>query len=153
MLPAMKVNENYKIITLLRQRYSCCCKIYWSFGKKIRRIGIGRPSTYAPTFYHYQQKLCWERKFRWTRAQLHTIDFAIRKSREKLLKENTGSDKEISSYRYWNDCYGFLGKEFRKYFDYNFTAKSRTGFWWNCRGNLSLVKKWCRNSTINFTQM
>jgi DNA topoisomerase-1 len=28
MLPAMKVNENYKIITLLRQRYSCCCKIY-----------------------------------------------------------------------------------------------------------------------------
>jgi DNA topoisomerase-1 len=64
-----------------------------------------------------------------------THNVAIRKSREKLLKENTGSDKGKLVPRYWND-YGFLGKEFRNILDYNFTAKVEQDFDEIAEGNL-----------------
>jgi DNA topoisomerase-1 len=50
MLPAMKVNENYRIITLQQRNDTQeLRRIEASLVKKTGRTRIGRPSTYAPT--------------------------------------------------------------------------------------------------------
>jgi DNA topoisomerase IA len=50
MLPAMKVNEkllnNYITAT---EVFKTSSSLYWGFISKIEELGIGRPSTYAPT--------------------------------------------------------------------------------------------------------
>jgi DNA topoisomerase-1 len=68
------------------------------------------------------------KEIRWTRAQLHTIDFAIRKSRGEVIERKYGSDKgKLVPTDIGTIVTDFLVKN-RKYFDYNFTAKVEQDF-------------------------
>lgn len=133
MLPALKVNErltnNYITAT---ERFSRPPARYTEAAlvKKLEELGIGRPSTYAPTIStiisrNYVEKGSFEgqeRKYR----QLTLKGSAVS---EQELSENVGSDKgklvptDIGSIV--ND---FLVNHFENILDYNFTAKVEQDF-------------------------
>ncbi|MWB95219.1 type I DNA topoisomerase [Flavobacterium sp. GA093] len=141
MLPAMKVNEklanNYITAT---ERYSRPPARYTeaSLVKKLEELGIGRPSTYAPTIStiinrNYVEKGTLEGQERnYTQLTLQTG-----KVGEKLLKENTGSDKgKLVPTDIGTIVTDFLVKNFGNILDYNFTAKVEQDFDEIAEGNI-----------------
>ena len=142
MLPAMKVNEkllrNYITAT---ERYSRPPARYTeaSLVKKLEELGIGRPSTYAPTIStiinrNYVEKgnlEGQERKYTQFVLQSDKIE-------EKLLKENTGSDKgKLVPTDIGTIVTDFLVKNFETILDYNFTAKVEQDFDEIAEGNIN----------------
>lgn len=142
MLPAMKVNEkllrNYITAT---ERYSRPPARYTeaSLVKKLEELGIGRPSTYAPTIStiinrNYVEKgnlEGQERKYTQFLLQSDKIE-------EKLLKENTGSDKgKLVPTDIGTIVTDFLVKNFETILDYNFTAKVEQDFDEIAEGNIN----------------
>ncbi|MDR7209430.1 type I DNA topoisomerase [Flavobacterium piscis] len=141
MLPAMKVNEklanNYITAT---ERYSRPPARYTeaSLVKKLEELGIGRPSTYAPTIStiinrNYVEKGTLEGQERnYTQLILQAS-----KVGEKLLKENTGSDKgKLVPTDIGTIVTDFLVKNFGNILDYNFTAKVEQDFDEIAEGNI-----------------
>ena len=141
MLPAMKVNEkllnNYITAT---ERYSRPPARYTeaSLVKKLEELGIGRPSTYAPTIStiinrNYVEKGTLEGHERnYTQLTLQSSKVA-----EKLLKENTGSDKgKLVPTDIGTIVTDFLVKNFGNILDYNFTAKVEQDFDEIAEGNI-----------------
>jgi DNA topoisomerase I len=141
MLPAMKVNEklgnNYITAT---ERYSRPPARYTeaSLVKKLEELGIGRPSTYAPTIStiinrNYVEKGTLEgqeRNYTQLTLQSNKVD-------EKLLKENTGSDKgKLVPTDIGTIVTDFLVKNFGNILDYNFTAKVEQDFDEIAEGNI-----------------
>ncbi len=141
MLPAMKVNEklgnNYITAT---ERYSRPPARYTeaSLVKKLEELGIGRPSTYAPTIStiinrNYVEKGTLEgqeRNYTQLTLQGSKVD-------EKLLKENTGSDKgKLVPTDIGTIVTDFLVKNFGNILDYNFTAKVEQDFDEIAEGNI-----------------
>ncbi|MFH7000191.1 type I DNA topoisomerase [Flavobacterium sp. FlaQc-57] len=141
MLPALKVNEklanNYITAT---ERYSRPPARYTeaSLVKKLEELGIGRPSTYAPTIStiinrNYVEKGTLEgqeRKYTQLTLQADKVD-------EKLLKENTGSDKgKLVPTDIGTIVTDFLVKNFGNILDYNFTAKVEQDFDEIAEGNI-----------------
>lgn len=145
MLPAMKVNEklqnNYITAT---ERYSRASARYTeaSLVKKLEELGIGRPSTYAPTIStiinrNYVEKGNLEGQERnYTQLILQSG-----KVGEKLLKENTGSDKgKLVPTDIGTIVTDFLVKNFGNILDYNFTAKVEQDFDEIAEGNVDWTK-------------
>ena len=145
MLPAMKVNEklvnNYITAT---ERYSRPAARYTeaSLVKKLEELGIGRPSTYAPTIStiinrNYVEKGNLEGQERnYTQLTLQSNKVA-----EKLLKENTGSDKgKLVPTDIGTIVTDFLVKNFENILDYNFTAKVEQDFDEIAEGNINWTK-------------
>ncbi|KAF2335406.1 type I DNA topoisomerase [Flavobacterium ginsenosidimutans] len=141
MLPALKVNEklssNYITAT---ERYSRPPARYTeaSLVKKLEELGIGRPSTYAPTIStiinrNYVEKGTLEGVERnYTQLTLQN-----NKVGEKLLKENTGSDKgKLVPTDIGTIVTDFLVKNFGNILDYNFTAKVEQDFDEIAEGNI-----------------
>nr|WP_294936796.1 type I DNA topoisomerase [uncultured Flavobacterium sp.] len=141
MLPAMKVNErlqnNYITAT---ERYSRPAARYTeaSLVKKLEELGIGRPSTYAPTIStiinrNYVEKGNLEGQERnYTQLTLQSGKLG-----EKLLKENTGSDKgKLVPTDIGTIVTDFLVKNFETILDYNFTAKVEHDFDEIAEGNI-----------------
>ena len=141
MLPALKVNEklanNYITAT---ERYSRPPARYTeaSLVKKLEELGIGRPSTYAPTIStiinrNYVEKGTLEGQERnYTQLTLQNSKVA-----EKLLKENTGSDKgKLVPTDIGTIVTDFLVKNFGNILDYNFTAKVEQDFDEIAEGNI-----------------
>lgn len=141
MLPALKVNEklanNYITAT---ERYSRPPARYTeaSLVKKLEELGIGRPSTYAPTIStiinrNYVEKGALEGQERnYTQLTLQNS-----KVGEKLLKENTGSDKgKLVPTDIGTIVTDFLVKNFGNILDYNFTAKVEQDFDEIAEGNI-----------------
>jgi len=141
MLPALKVNEklvnNYIAAT---ERYSRPPARYTeaSLVKKLEELGIGRPSTYAPTIStiinrNYVEKGTLEgqqRNYTQLTLQADKVD-------EKLLKENTGSDKgKLVPTDIGTIVTDFLVKNFGNILDYNFTAKVEQDFDEIAEGNI-----------------
>jgi DNA topoisomerase-1 len=141
MLPAMKVNEklqnNYITAT---ERYTRPPARYTeaSLVKKLEELGIGRPSTYAPTIStiinrNYVEKGNLdgqERKYTQLTLLSGNLD-------EKLLKENTGSDKgKLVPTDIGTIVTDFLVKNFGNILDYNFTAKVEQDFDEIAEGNV-----------------
>jgi len=141
MLPALKVNEklvnNYISAT---ERYSRPPARYTeaSLVKKLEELGIGRPSTYAPTIStiinrNYVEKGTLEgqqRNYTQLTLQADKVD-------EKLLKENTGSDKgKLVPTDIGTIVTDFLVKNFGNILDYNFTAKVEQDFDEIAEGNI-----------------
>lgn len=145
MLPAMKINEklqnNYITAT---ERYSRPPARYTeaSLVKKLEELGIGRPSTYAPTIStiinrNYVEKGNLEGNERnYTQLTLQSGKLG-----EKLLKENTGSDKgKLVPTDIGTIVTDFLVKNFERILDYNFTAKVEQDFDEIAEGNVNWAK-------------
>ncbi|WP_026730539.1 type I DNA topoisomerase [Flavobacterium denitrificans] len=145
MLPALKVNEklanNYITAT---ERYSRPPARYTeaSLVKKLEELGIGRPSTYAPTIStiinrNYVEKGTLEGQERnYTQLTLQNS-----KVGEKVLKENTGSDKgKLVPTDIGTIVTDFLVKNFGNILDYNFTAKVEQDFDEIAEGNIDWAK-------------
>ena len=142
MLPAMKVNENLvnNYITAT-ERYSRASARYTEAAlvKKLEELGIGRPSTYAPTIStiinrNYVEKGNMEGQLR-NYTQLTLRDAKIV---DILLKENTGSDKgKLVPTDIGTIVTDFLVKNFDNILDYNFTAKVEQDFDEIAEGNVN----------------
>jgi DNA topoisomerase-1 len=145
MLPAMRVNEklinNYITAT---ERYSRPAARYTEAAlvKKLEELGIGRPSTYAPTIStiinrNYVEKgnlEGQERKYTQLTLQSNSVS-------EKILKENTGSDKgKLVPTDIGFIVTDFLVKNFEAILDYNFTAKVEQDFDEIAEGNINWTK-------------
>jgi DNA topoisomerase-1 len=145
MLPALKVNEslqqNYITAT---ERYSRPAARYTeaSLVKKLEELGIGRPSTYAPTIStiiarNYVEKgnlEGQERKYTQLTLQANAIQ-------EQALKENTGSDKgKLVPTDIGTIVTDFLVKNFGSILDYHFTAKVEQDFDEIAEGNVNWSK-------------
>ena len=145
MLPAMKVNErlqnNYITAT---ERYSRAASRYTeaSLVKKLEELGIGRPSTYAPTIStiinrSYVEKGTLDGQER----NYSQLTLQAGKISDKILKENTGSDKgKLVPTDIGSIVTDFLVKNFGAILDYNFTAKVEQDFDEIAEGNIEWTK-------------
>ena len=142
LLPALKVKENLdnKSITAT-ERYTKPAARYSEAAlvKKLEELGIGRPSTYAPTIStiisrNYVEKGTLEGQKR----NYTQIVLANSKIDEKLLSENTGSDKgKLVPTDIGTIVTDFLVKNFEAILDYNFTAKVEQDFDEIAEGNVN----------------
>ncbi len=145
MLPAMKVNEklvnNYITAT---ERYSRPAARYTeaSLVKKLEELGIGRPSTYAPTISTIINRNYVEKGNLEGQERNYTqLTLQLNKVAEKLLKENTGSDKgKLVPTDIGTIVTDFLVKNFENILDYNFTAKVEQDFDEIAEGNINWTK-------------
>jgi len=142
MLPAMKVGEQLQNESIVAtEKYSRAAARYTeaSLVKKLEELGIGRPSTYAPTIStiinrNYVEKGNLEGQERnYTQLTLQSG-----KVTEKILKENTGSDKgKLVPTDIGTIVTDFLVKNFESILDYNFTAKVEQDFDEIAEGNVN----------------
>jgi DNA topoisomerase-1 len=145
MLPAMKVNEkltnNYITAT---ERYTRAASRYTeaSLVKKLEELGIGRPSTYAPTISTIINRNYVEKGNLDGQERNYTqLTLQSGKVVEKLLKENTGSDKgKLVPTDIGTIVTDFLVKNFDNILDYNFTAKVEQDFDEIAEGNIEWTK-------------
>lgn len=145
MLPAMKVNEklsnNYITAT---ERYSRPPSRYTeaSLVKKLEELGIGRPSTYAPTISTIINRSYVEKGTLEGQERKYTqLTLQSGKLSDVILKENTGSDKgKLVPTDIGNIVTDFLVKNFEKILDYNFTAKVEQDFDEIAEGNINWTK-------------
>ncbi len=145
MLPAMKVNEKLlnSYITAT-ERFSRPPSRYTeaSLVKKLEELGIGRPSTYAPTIStiinrNYVEKGTFEGQER----KYNQLVLEVGKVVSKDLTENTGSDKgKLVPTDIGIIVNDFLVTNFKTILDYNFTAKVEQDFDEIASGNEDWVK-------------
>lgn len=145
MLPALKLNEKLLRHQLTAtERFSRPPSRYTeaSLVKKLEELGIGRPSTYAPTIStiinrNYVEKGNSEGEERNYKV-LQLKNDAIQ---EQLLKENTGSDKgKLVPTDIGIIVNDFLVKNFASIMDYHFTAKVEQDFDEIAEGNEDWTK-------------
>lgn len=145
MLPAMKVNErlvnNYITAT---ERFSRPASRYTeaSLVKKLEELGIGRPSTYAPTIStiinrNYVEKGSFEGQER----KYNQLTLKGKDVKSVVLTENAGSDKgKLVPTDIGIIVNDFLVKNFSTILDYNFTAKVEQDFDEIAEGNEDWTK-------------
>ena len=133
MLPALRVNEklinNYITAT---ERFSRPPARYTEAAlvKKLEELGIGRPSTYAPTIStiisrNYVEKGSFEGQER----KYHQLMLKAASVTEQQLTENVGSDKgKLVPTDIGIIVNDFLVNHFETILDYNFTAKVEQDF-------------------------
>lgn len=133
MLPAMKqgdsLNNNYITAT---ERFSRPPYRYSeaSLVKKLEELGIGRPSTYAPTISTIQNRGYIEKGIiEGTERNYAQLILEANKIVEKKLTENVGSDKgKMVPTDIGTIVNDFLVDHFANILDYNFTAKVEEDF-------------------------
>lgn len=145
MLPAMKINErlvnNYITAT---ERFSRPASRYTeaSLVKKLEELGIGRPSTYAPTIStiinrNYVEKGSFEGQER----KYNQLTLKGNNIKSVVLTENAGSDKgKLVPTDIGIIVNDFLVKNFSTILDYNFTAKVEQDFDEIAEGNEDWTK-------------
>ncbi|MDO6596157.1 type I DNA topoisomerase [Oceanihabitans sp. 2_MG-2023] len=133
MLPAMKVNEtllnNYITAT---ERYTRPPARFTeaSLVKKLEELGIGRPSTYAPTISTIQNRNYVEKGAVDGVARDYTqLTLESGKVKDLVLTEKVGSDKgKLVPTDIGMIVTDFLVNHFESILDYNFTAKVENQF-------------------------
>lgn len=133
MLPAMRVNETLlnSYITAT-ERYTRPPARYTeaSLVKKLEELGIGRPSTYAPTISTIQNRNYVE-KGTVDGVERHYAQLTLQNGQvqEKQLTEKVGSDKgKLVPTDIGMIVTDFLVNHFEQILDYNFTAKVEEDF-------------------------
>ncbi len=145
MLPALTVGESLQNQSITAtQRYSRPAARYTeaSLVKKLEELGIGRPSTYAPTIStiinrNYVEKGAMEGQ------QRDYVQLVLESGRitEKQLTETTGADKgKLVPTDIGVIVTDFLVKNFAPIMDYHFTAKVEQDFDEIAEGNRNWVK-------------
>ena len=145
MLPLLKVNEKLLNNTITAtERYTRAASRYTeaSLVKKLEELGIGRPSTYAPTISTIIARTYVEKgNLEGVERKYTQLIFQAKKITEKILKENTGSDKgKLVPTDIGTIVNDFLVKNFSAILDYNFTAKVEQDFDEIAEGNLDWAK-------------
>ncbi|WP_112113413.1 type I DNA topoisomerase [Flavobacterium aciduliphilum] len=133
MLPALKSNEklvaNYITAT---ERFSRPPSRYTeaSLVKKLEELGIGRPSTYAPTISTIIVRTYVEKgSFEGTERKYTQLTLKEAEVKTQVLTEVTGSDKgKLVPTDIGIIVNDFLVKNFETILDYNFTAKVEQDF-------------------------
>ncbi|GAB2765221.1 type I DNA topoisomerase [Salinimicrobium soli] len=133
MLPALRVNEklenNYITAT---ERFTRPPYRYTeaSLVKKLEELGIGRPSTYAPTISTIQNRNYIEKgSVEGTEREYVQLSLKRDKLSEKKLTETVGSDKgKLVPTDVGMVVNDFLVNHFSSILDYNFTAKVEQDF-------------------------
>lgn len=145
MLPAMAINEvvtNNYIVAIERFSRPPYRFTEASLVKKLEELGIGRPSTYAPTIStiqnrNYVEKGTVEGKER----QYRLLTLKDNLLEEKTLSENFGSDKgKLVPTDIGMIVTDFLVNHFEAILDYNFTAKVEADFDAIATGNADWTK-------------
>lgn len=133
MLPALKLNENLKnnYITAT-ERFSRPAARYTeaSLVKKLEELGIGRPSTYAPTISTIINRNYVEKgNFEGAERKYNQLTLKNSEVKSEVLSENVGSDKgKLVPTDIGTIVNDFLVKNFETILDYNFTAKVEQDF-------------------------
>ncbi len=133
MLPALKVNEklNNKFIAAT-ERFTRPASRYTeaSLVKKLEELGIGRPSTYAPTISTIINRNYVEKgSFEGAERKYEQLTLIANEIKSQTLKENSGSDKgKLVPTDIGGIVTDFLVKNFETILDYNFTAKVEQDF-------------------------
>ena len=141
MLPALKVGEKLKnnFITAT-ERYTRPASRYTeaSLVKKLEELGIGRPSTYAPTISTIITRTYVEKgTLEGVERKYTQLTLKANKIEQQILKENTGSDKgKLVPTDIGTIVNDFLVKNFSAILDYNFTAKVEQDFDEIAEGNI-----------------
>ena len=107
---------------------------------KLEELGIGRPSTYAPTISTIQQREYVQKGDKKGEERIYTVDILKGKQiTQKKRKEQVGSDKgKLLPTDIGIVVNDFLMKNFKDIMDYNFTAKVEQDFDKIAEGN----EKW-----------
>ena len=133
MLPAMTLNERLtnNFITAT-ERFSRPPYRYTeaSLVKKLEELGIGRPSTYAPTISTIQNRNYVEKgTVEGKQRQYRQLTLNANVLKEKTLSENFGSDKgKLVPTDIGMIVTDFLMNHFESILDYNFTARVEADF-------------------------
>lgn len=145
MLPMMKVNQSLQnMVMTATQRFSKPAARYTeaSLVKKLEELGIGRPSTYAPTIStiiarNYVEKGSMEG----TERAYDVMQIQGSEVVSQLLKEKVGADKgKLVPTDIGIIVTDFLVKNFNSILDYHFTAKVEEDFDEIAAGNESWTK-------------
>jgi DNA topoisomerase-1 len=145
MLPSLAKNEKLSNTYITAtERFSRPLSRYTeaSLVKKLEELGIGRPSTYAPTIStiiarNYVEKGSFEGQER----KYHQLMLTKGVINAKVLKENSGSDKgKLVPTDIGMIVNDFLVKNFETILDYNFTAKVEQDFDEIAEGNVDWAK-------------
>ncbi len=145
MLPAMKINEKLLNNSIsATERYTRAAARYSEAAlvKKLEELGIGRPSTYAPTISTIINRKYIEKGNLEGQERAYTqISLKSGVINEQVLKENTGSDKgKLVPTDIGTIVTDFLVKNFGNILDYNFTAKVEQDFDEIAEGNVNWEK-------------
>ena len=132
-LPSVEVNEKLKqkeITATERYTRPPARYVEASLVKKLEELGIGRPSTYAPTISTIQKRGYVEKKEREGELRNFTV---LKLSNEQINREvkseTTGKDRnKLSPTDIGIVVTDFLNQHFDRIMDYNFTAKVEAEF-------------------------
>jgi DNA topoisomerase-1 len=145
MLPPLSAGQLLPLENMTaRERFSKAAPRYneASLVKKLEELGIGRPSTYAPTISTIQKRGYVERTDReGVERRYQVLTLAADAIKTKTETENTGAEKAklfpTDVGRVVND---FLAEHFVKVMDYHFTAKIEEEFDEIANGNIEWAK-------------
>jgi len=132
-LPKLFVGENMDVVEIVAsQRYSRPPARFTeaSLVKKLEELGIGRPSTYAPTISTIQRREYIDKLF--TEGKQREVDRLILKDSTidiKKITEGYGADKgKLAPTDIGTVVNGFLVENFQDVLDYGFTRKVEEEF-------------------------
>jgi DNA topoisomerase-1 len=145
LLPAVVVGENLgKEVIKATERFSRAAPRYVeaSLVKKLEELGIGRPSTYAPTITTIQKRGYVEKKEReGDERKYEYFELKGGSISEEIKIEVTGKEKnKLSPTDIGVVVTDFLTEHFERILDYNFTAKVEAEFDEIARGLVEWTK-------------
>ena len=145
MLPALKVNEKLlNTVITSRERFTQPPSRYTEAAlvKKLEELGIGRPSTYAPTISTIIARTYIEKgSFEGAERKYNQMILKGGEVKSQVLTEMTGSDKgKLVPTDIGTIVNDFLVKNFEAILDYNFTAKVEQDFDEIAEGNIDWAK-------------
>jgi DNA topoisomerase-1 len=144
-LPAVKVGDSVTAISLEPSGHTTNPPARYTEAtlvQKLEELGIGRPSTYAPTISTIiNRKYVEKGNLEGQERKYAQLVLQSGKLTEKILKENTGSDKgKLVPTDIGTIVTDFLVKNFESILDYNFTAKVEQDFDEIAEGNVNWTK-------------